>query len=257
MALPAHLLEWLPAQVRRGEPAASTPSVLPLGIPDLDAVLPDGGLPRGTVIELSAASGPALGTSVSLLACRAAQDEAVKRGGAVPFCAFVDPAATLHGPGVSGLGVRLERLLVVRPPLEAIGRTAIRLAESQAFAVVVVDTLSVPGAPLEVSLGTWPRIVRRLSIAAEESGACIVILTDGDARRPLPLPVGMRVELARPAADRLSVRVAKERRGRVGAPRTLQWSSARAKALGIAPDPAVPGQRDTSSRTVSTSVHAP
>src|ERR1044071_1826876 len=127
MALPAHLLERLPMQFRHGEP--SDLAVLPLGVSELDAVLPDGGLPRGAVIEVVVHGGAALATSTALMACTSAQREAVARGGEAPFCAFIDPSATLHGPGVAATGVDLERLLVVRPPLEALSRTAIRVVE--------------------------------------------------------------------------------------------------------------------------------
>jgi len=250
MALPAHLLERLPAQVRHGEPHAfsvlegsdgarhSGFSVLPLGSAELNAILPDGGLPRGSVVELSVSGGLAMATSLALAACRSAQEEAVAHGGTVPWCAFVDPSNSLYGPGVLAEGVALGRLLVVRPPLEALERTAIRLAESQAFSVVVVDTMGVPGAPLHVGLGSWPRVVRRLTLGVEGSGSCVILVTDAETRRPLPLPVALRLELARSTEDRLSVRIGKERRGRVSGPHRVAWTKPRAKPLApLAPHP--------------------
>ena len=239
MALPAHLLERLPAHVRRGEPASSgvsegataRPAVLPLGSAELNAILPDGGLPRGSVVELSVTGGLAVATSLALAACRSAQDEAVAHGGAVPWCAFVDPSSTLYGPGVVAAGVALERLLIVRPSVEALERTAIRLAESQVFSVIVVDTMGMPGAPLDVGLGAWPRVVRRLTLGVEGSGSCVILVTDAEARRPLPLPVALRLELARTAEEKLSVRIGKERRGRVSGPHRVAWTKPRAKPL--------------------------
>ncbi len=231
MALPAHILERFPAQIRHGESAnEGEGKSLPLGIAELDALLPGGGLPRGGVVELSVSGGSALATSLALAACRAAGAEALRAGGEVPWCAFVDPSMTLHGPGVAGV-VDLERLLVVRPSVEALGRTAIRLVESQAFSVVVIDTVGAPGAPLGVGLATWPRVVRRLAMASDEGSSTVLLITDGEARRPLPLPVALRLELERPASDRLSVRIAKERRGRISSPRTIVWSKPRAKVL--------------------------
>jgi recombination protein RecA len=122
--------------------------------------------------------------------------------------------------------VALERLLVVRPGLEALSRVAIRLVESQAFAIVVVDLAAVPGAPLNVPLGSWPRIVRRLALALEGTEGIVLLVTDAGAERPLPLPVAQRIELARPAAGELALRVAKDRRGRISAPRTIAWARA-------------------------------
>jgi hypothetical protein len=219
MAQALTLLE-LPSHVRRGvlEPAGAE-AVVPLGLGGLDAILPDRGLLRGGVTELAVAGGAACATSLALAACRSAQEIALAQGGQAPWCAFVDPTGTLHAPGVARAGVRLDRLLVVRPPLEALGRVAVKLAEAHAFSVLVVDTVGTVGSPVQVDLGSWPRIVRRLSMAAAGSGAVCVLVTDRDARRPLPLPVATRLELARPQLDRLTVRVAKDRRGRVAAAR--------------------------------------
>jgi recombination protein RecA len=120
--------------------------------------------------------------------------------------------------------VLLECLLVVRPPLEALGRTVLRLVEAQAFAVVVIDTVGVPGASLAVSLGVWPRLVRRMAMALEGSSSCALLITDSSARRPLALPVAQRIELSRPEHDKLMVRIAKDRFGRVSSPRSVAWA---------------------------------
>lgn len=229
MALPAHLLERLSpafsqAGVRFARPAEGPTLGLSFGIPELDAVLPDGGLVRGGVIELCAAGEGALGTSLGLAACAQAQTEARARGGHTPWCAFIDPSSTLYGPGVVASGVELSRLLVVRPPLAALSRIALRLAESEAFAMVVVDLTGVVGERVAVPLGTWPRVVRRLALAVEGTGHSVMLLTREADRRPLPLPVAQRLEVSRPSADKLLVRLAKDQRGRVSAPRPVAWS---------------------------------
>jgi recombination protein RecA len=225
MALPAHLLERLPPGVTRGafEARGTGEEVLPFGIPELDSVLPGGGIARGAVVELAVASGAALATSLSLSACRSAQQQAFERGGEIPWCAFLDASATLYAPAVVEASVVLDRLLVLRPPLEALGRTALRAAESQVFAVLVIDTVGAPGAELDVSLGMWPRIIRRLAMAIEGTLCSVVLITDVAARRPLTLPVAQRIELNRPTRDKLVVRVAKDRSGRIGSPRSINW----------------------------------
>ena len=225
MALPANLLERLPLALTLPGKAAGSEVArgLPLGVAELDELLPDGGLLRGGVVELCVRGGAGLATSLALTACRAAQDEARRLGGAVPWCAFVDPSSTLFAPGVAEAGVALERLLVVRPTLEALSRVAVRLVESQAFAVTVIDTAGVPGAELDVSLGSWPRIVRRLSMSLEGSAGLVLLVTDAAAARPLPLPVAMRLELGRSEEGRLSLRVAKDKYGRVSGPRSIAW----------------------------------
>lgn len=229
MALPAYLLERLPhgfsqAGVRLAGPADGPLPGLKFGIEALDELLPDGGLMRGSVIELCVGGEGALGTSLGLATCAQAQAEARARGESTPWCAFIDPSASLYAPGVSAAGIELSRLLVTRPPLSALSRVALRLAESEAFAVVVVDLTGVVGERVSVSLGAWPRVVRRLAMAVEGSGHSVLLLTRKADRRPLPLPVAQRLEVSRPSADKLLVHLAKDQRGRVSAPRSVAWT---------------------------------
>jgi recombination protein RecA len=229
MALPAHLLERLSpafsqAGVRFARPDTGPVQGLSFGIPELDALLPDGGLVRGSVVELCTSGESALGTSLALAVCARAQAEARERGSHAPWCAFVDPSGTLYGPGVAAAGVELSRLLIARPEPAALSRVALRLAESEAFAVVVVDLTGVVGERVQVALGTWPRVVRRLAMAIEGSGHSVVLLTRAADRRPLPLPVAQRLEVSRPAVDKILVRLAKDQRGRIAPPRPVAWT---------------------------------
>jgi recombination protein RecA len=162
-----------------------------------------------------------------LAACSTLQRTHEKQGRELPWCAFVDPSATLYAPGVSEAGVRPERLLVVRPPLEALSRTVLRLAKSPAFALVIVDALGVPGARLRVLLDAWPRLVRRLAMEVEGTERSIVLVTDRSAPRAMPLPVAQRIEITRPAQDRLLVQVPKDRHGQVTPIRPVLWTGLR------------------------------
>lgn len=204
---------------------------------EIDRVLPDGGLPRGAVVEVASHQGLGRSTTFALLACAAAQQDARLKSGnprtTGAWCAFVDPWSTLHGPAVVEQGVDLSRLLVVRPPLDAIARVAVRIAESRAFGLLAIDTVGPPGAALasshlydSVRLDRWPTVVRRLAIAIERTDTSVLLLTDQSAPRTLPLPVSMRLELSVQVSqegpgqegERWLLRVAKERHGRVGAP---------------------------------------
>lgn len=234
MALPAHLAERFSPALARALRTGATPGQaektgLPFGDVALDSILPDGGLPRGAVVELSVGEGvPA--TSLVLSVCSTLQRVYEKQGRELPWCAFVDPSATLYAPGLSAAGVRPERLLVVRPPLEALSRTVLRLAKSPAFELVIVDTLGVPGARLRVLLDAWPRLVRRLAMEVESSERCVVLVTDRTAPRALPLPVAQRIEIMRPAWDRLLVQVLKDRHGQVTPLRPVAWTGARSQS---------------------------
>jgi len=191
---------------------------LPLGLRSVDESLPEGGLPRGAVVEFSAPQGLARSTSLALSLCASAQAEARLRGesdtrGA--WCAFIDPTSSLFAPAVARAGVDLARLLVVRPNLEDLSRVAVRVAQSQAFSVVIVDTAGVPGKRAETRLDRWVNVVRRLALAVEGSDTTVLLLTDAAASRAMPLPTAMRIELERLSEDKLGLRVAKDRRGRV------------------------------------------
>jgi recombination protein RecA len=235
------------ADLRSGGQGGLSASRL-LGWPELDALLPEGGLPPG-VTEL--ASDGALGgaTGIALAAVFAAQ-----RGNAEAVCAWVDPEATLYAPGVALAGVDLSRLLVVRPPRAELSRIAVKVAASGAFDVVVVDLDPLADAaakPVEPArhgrTETPPRslsnakptktpkaskpsksedkrrrafppevLVRKLALAAEENGASILLLSNTRSGRAAPLPVALRLVVERPDPFVLSVEVTKDRRGRIG-----------------------------------------
>jgi recombination protein RecA len=198
--------------------------VIPFGITELDRALPDGGIVRGGVVELSVSGDSSLSTSLSLSLIRSFQKEGRASAAArTPWCAFVDPSMSLYAPGVAALGIELERLLVVRPSSEAVGRVAIKLAESSVFSLVVVDTVGALGARVALSLKCFVRVIRRLSMAVDGTKHSVLLLTSSSEPRSLPLPVAQRLELFRPQRDRLLVRVAKDRRGRVTPARSVAW----------------------------------
>ena len=221
MALPAHLIERLPQKllknglVRLSSTNGLAPSDL-LGESEETALseqLCTGDLLQGGVVELSIAGGAALGTSLALHACRFAQQRSRELYGYVEWCAFIDPRGSLFAPGVAALGVDLSRLLVLRPDEQSLSRVALRVVEAQVFPVVVIDTMGIPGANLEVSLARWVQVVRRLSRAADGTESTVVLLTDQHTKRPLPLPVTQRFEITRASFQNISVRVCRSSGG--------------------------------------------
>jgi hypothetical protein len=188
--------------------AAQTVRSLALEWPELDALLPDGGLPRG-VVELAAPHACGGATSVALAAVRAGQARGKKA-----WCAWVDPEGTLHAPGVIAAGVELERMFVVRAPRAGLARAALKVVASGAFEVVAIDLDAPPRAEM---------LVRKLALAAEPSGATVLLLTDSTRPRPVPWPVSLRLELSRPDLYTLSVRVARDRRARVTPARAIPF----------------------------------
>jgi hypothetical protein len=120
---------------------------------------------------------------------------------------------------------------------------------SGAFAVVVIDLAGVPGAKVAPRLDRWVNAVRRLSIAAEGSETSVLLLTDSHAPRSMPLPAALRLELDRASQDRLVLRVAKDRRGRV-APAVSIPLPFEMRRPGIASAPAEPPPPPASSPTL-------
>src|SRR5580704_672193 len=203
-------------------------SALTLPWPGLGDLLPDGGLPRG-VVELAAPRALGGSTSVALAAVRSGQARARSA-----WCAWIDPEGTLHAPGVVAAGVDLDRLFVVRPPRAQLARVAVKVVGAGAFEVVVVDCDAVPGASVDTGAAevmavkkrkTWaPEVlVRKLALSAEASGSTVLLLTDSMRPRAMPWPVSLRLELSRPTRNDLMVRVAKDRRGRIGLVRTVPF----------------------------------
>jgi hypothetical protein len=196
---------------------------LSLDWPELDAALPDGGLPRG-VVELAAPRALGGGASIALAAVRAAHVRNAKA-----WCAWIDPEGTLYAPGLVAAGVDLPRLLVVRPPRAELARVAVKIAASRAFDVIAIDMDPFPGAVApDTSRASrshkraWPSevLVRKLALLAAEGGATVLLLTDATLPRAVPWPVALRLEITR-KPESIALRVAKDRRGRGGLAKTV------------------------------------
>jgi hypothetical protein len=203
------LLARLGSRVHRASEDAG-PESLALAWPELDALLPDGGLPRG-VIELAAPHARGGATSVALAAVRAGQTR-----GQGAWCAWLDPEGSLHAPGVVAAGVELGRMLVVRAPRAVLARAALKVVASGAFEVVAIDLDSPSRGEV---------LVRKLALAAEPSGTTVLLLTDSTRPHAATWPVTLRLELSRPDVRTMSVRVAKDRRARLASARRIAFRS--------------------------------
>jgi hypothetical protein len=179
----------------------------PCGWAELDRFLPDGGLPHAVVEIVGTSHFMAGATAVATAAVRAAQ-----RRDARVWCAWIDAQSSLHAPGLLRVGVDLERLFVVRPPQAWLARVAVKVASSGAFDVIVVEV----GRGVGGGSKRDEALVRKLALAAEEHGSTIVLLSSPHS---MPWPVALRLELAR-TMDGLSLRITKERHGRLALAKT-------------------------------------
>ncbi len=203
VSLDALLQSGALGRVRKGI-FASDPRARSSGLADLDRVLPDRGFPPG-ITELAAPHGMGGASTIALSAIQAAQarDKRV-------HCAWIEPrlSGTLHAPFVDRMGVSRDRLVVVRPPPEALARVALEVVDSGAFEVVAIR--------IGRARGLDARHVRKLALLAEERGGIVLIASDGTSSGWRAWPVTLRIELHR-APSFISVKVTRDRRGRTGA----------------------------------------
>lgn len=199
-------------------------AVLSLGWPELEKVLPDHGIPRG-VVELASPSSKAPSSSSATGATRGGATtialsavQAIHGADERAWCAWITPidAPSLYAPALVQAGVDLSRLLVCRPRAAELARTALKVAASGAFDLVVVDAQR--GLDGRLAGGGRAKVdgavvVRKLALASEEKGTACLLLTNAYESRATPWPVALRVEVER-RPDALAVRVTKDRRGR-------------------------------------------
>jgi protein ImuA len=215
------LIAGLRQEIRRIERRpAQRPAHAASGVAGVDAVLPGGGFPCGTLCELI--GGPASGkTALALRTLRRAMGE----GG---LGAFVDGRGELYPPAAAALGLDLGRLLLVRATGEPAGdgargapgdaaRQALWCAEvvlaSGAFAAVAVD---VPLPSRGVGAAALDGMLRRLRAAAERGGAAALWLATPEGPR---FPGALRYEVTC-GADGPEVRPA---RGGAALPERAPW----------------------------------
>jgi protein ImuA len=205
----SELIEDLRERIRRIErrPPRRT-AFEATGLPEVDALLPGGGFPRGALSEI--VGGPGSGKTALCLAAMAR----VMRGEGL--AAFVDGRGELYPPAAAALGVDLSRLLIVRPEPEGVARgrsssppaaTALWAAEallaSGAFEVVAMDLPLLAARPGRTSPSGPGRagaeaMVRRLLAAAEKGGVVgLWIAVPRGPGRWARVPAAVRLEVVR------------------------------------------------------------
>ncbi len=155
-----------------------------LGLPVLDAALPDGGLVRGAVHE---ATGTAAAGFAAMVAGRLE--------GPVLWCVDAENRIGLYGPGLDVFGLHPARVIVARCQ----GRTDLLWAmeeglRTSALAAVIGEP---PGA---VDLTAS----RRLQLAAEAGGALGVVLNPDDTGRFAASALESRWRIMAASADDVS-----------------------------------------------------
>lgn len=191
-ALPAGLV-WTGEQFSR--PAAAG---LPTGFAALDAQLPSGGWPRGSITELLL-DAPGVGELELLLPLLA--------GATAPALnLWVAPLWLPYAPALAARGVALERMLVIRPATRTATLWATRQALASSACHCVLAWLDRPDMAA----------LRRLQLAAEDSGTPLLLFRPLHAARQ-PSPAGLRLQLSA-TADALRIDILKRRGPAAAAP---------------------------------------
>jgi len=188
--------------VWRGNECArvSVPSV-PTGFAELDVLLPGAGWPAEALTEIYVER-PGIGELKLLMPALAR----LSRSGR--WLAFIAPPYLPYAPALAGHGVHLPELMLVRAPTQALQLWAGEQALGSGNC----------GAAL-LWLGRAPeRALRRLQLAAEGSGALVVLFRNG--RAPSCTLSALRLHLSR-TDGRTVVRILKRRGGGIPAPVVL------------------------------------
>lgn len=156
------------ARIEYGGLAARKRPVLPLGLPQVDAVLPMGGLPFGAVHELSGTGALRFGLlllarlDAAVLWCRTRQ-----QGGQLPY-----------GPALQQAGLATERLLFAFADRQ---QDLLWTMEEGLRTGAVGAVLSEPRETVDLTVS------RRLQLAAETGGSIGLVVDDRPGRQRGPL----------------------------------------------------------------------
>lgn len=231
LPLPVALADVLArGDVWRGDTLASlAEAAIPSGHPQLDAELPGGGWPRGTLTELLVEYN-GIGEMSLLLPVLSRLSQA---GG---WLALVAPPWLPHAPAWAAAGVALERLVIVRS-----GKDMAWSIEQLLACGGFSGVLAWPGEGIEA------KALRRLQVAAE-GRSVLACLWRPPAAADTPSPAPLRVALTS-GSDALRVRILKRRGRAASRPLELPYSfsiprpgrSARALAGSVLSPVADPG----------------
>lgn len=172
------VVEQLRSQLRTSQPTVSDRNIISTGFNSLDRILPDRGIPAGSLIEW-VSDGP--GVRTTSVAIKTGS-QFLNRPGAF---AIVDPLQCLCATSLPHLGLPLNRLLLVRPKdSQKLSRQAASTnyhlpGESRADALWSLEQLA-RCTGVSVVL-TWidrlsSTAQRRLQLAVEHSGATVFLI---------------------------------------------------------------------------------
>ena len=190
-----HPAVWRGSECARVAPGVST------GFAELDAHLPGGGWPTGAITEIYAER-PGVG-EVKLTTPAAAKLTQQER-----WVTVIAPPHVPYAPALAAQGVRLERLLLIKPGTP----------EDNLWAAEQALRASCCGAVLLWQDHVHERALRRLALAAESASTSLILFRS--ARVAPASPAALRLHVSR-AEGRTVVRILKRRGGGLPPPIVL------------------------------------
>mgnify|MGYP001615630596 CR=1 FL=1 len=206
--------------VWRGNDCArvAVPSV-PTGFAELDMLLPGSGWPAGALTEIYAER-PGIGELQIMMPAAAHLTQAER------WLVMIAPPHIPYAPALLGHGVRLSRLMLIRP----------QAVEAQLWAGEQALRSGSCGAVMLWLSRVQEQALRRLQLAAERSGALAMLFRT--ARTPPFSSAALRLHVGK-ADGRTIVRILKRRGGGIPAPVVLDLHGAVAAQPVISRRPAV------------------
>ena len=206
--------------VWRGNDCArvAVPSV-PTGFAELDVLLPGAGWPAEALIEIYVER-PGIGELQLMMPAAARLTQAER------WLVMIAPPHIPYAPALLGHGVRLSRLMLIRP----------QTVEAQLWAGEQALRSGSCGAVMLWLNRVQERALRRLQLAAERSGALAMLFRA--ARAPSFSSAALRLHVSK-ADGRAIVRVLKRRGGSIPAPVALDLHGTAAARPVISRCPAV------------------
>ena len=178
---------------RGRDSTATRPNGISTGFPELDALLPDGGWPKGALLEVVVPRW-GIGELRLMLPALAAVSRQPR------WSMWIDPPFIPYAPALAEAGVSLEHTLMVTPrrPATETAWSMEKALRAGTCAIVMAWGDRVP-----------ERTVRRLQLAAEQGNALGVLF---HSRENGPSPAAVRIRLE-PAGSGLEVQLLKARGG--------------------------------------------
>ncbi|MCG6871347.1 MAG: translesion DNA synthesis-associated protein ImuA [Gammaproteobacteria bacterium] len=194
----------LPPAKREDSPHHSLSS----GFDALDALLPGGGWPTGTLTEVLT-EGEGVGALRLVLPALARMSQSQKK-----WIAWVSPPHVPYAPALAAAGLDLSRVLVVHADRNA----------NRDWAIEQALRSGTCGAVLAWPASTDARVLRRLQLAAETGHSWGVLFRSlRHAAQPSPAAVRLQVE---PDLSGISVQILKRRGGWATGPMSLDFEHA-------------------------------